>query len=342
MGEEGVPDIKERAGVLLGLAAAFVGFRTVELGLRHGLIAETAMRPDGVTPDALAQATGLAPFFVEVWCRSAFAADLLESVGEDAYRLAPHLQTLLLDADSPTYMGGTFLVLSQPEFFDQFSESLQSGKGIWWSDTSPEFIESVSLTGRAFYNRLIPKGLEGVPGLGAHLAGGTQVLELACGVGIGLVRLAQTYPTISIVGVDGDKFSIARARETIKEASLADRIELVEGPLEEFERPDAFDACLINISMHECRDIERVTENVYGALRSDGMFVISDFPFPETAEGLRSAPGRFMSGIQFFEALIGDQLLSTSAFVELLRNHAFRDIDSFNITPVHAVTFGRK
>ncbi len=30
-----------------------------------------------------------------------------------------------------------------------------------------------------------------------------------------------------------------------------------------------------------------------------------------------------MSGIQFFEALIGDQLLPTQAFVELLRRHGF-------------------
>jgi SAM-dependent methyltransferase len=339
--QESVTEIKERAGMLLGLASAFVGFRTVELGLRHGLLAEVAKRHEGVTPDALAQATGLTPFYVEVWCRSAFASDLLESVEPHGYRLATHLQTLLLDVDSPAYMGGAFLVLSQPEFFDQFSASLRSGKGMWWSDTSPEFIESVSLTGRAFYNRLIPAGLDTVPGLSSRLADGGTILELACGAGIGLVRLAQTYPKTSIVGVDGDGFSIARAQETIEAVGL-DRIELVESSLEEFDRPEAFDACLINISMHECRDIDTVTENVYRALRSNGMFVISDFPFPETAEGLRSTPGRFMSGIQFFEALIGDQLLPTSAYEDLLRQHGFRDVDSFEITPLHAVTFGRK
>ena len=57
-----------------------------------------------------------------------------------------------------------------------------------------------------------------------------------------------------------------------------------------------------NISMHEGRDIDLVTQNVLDALEPGGWFVISDFPFPDTDEGLRSVPGRTMGGIQFFEA----------------------------------------
>ncbi|MCI0814893.1 MAG: hypothetical protein J4N71_07460, partial [Chloroflexi bacterium] len=98
----------------------------------------------------------------------------------------------------------------------------------------------------------------------------------------------------------------------------------------------------ISISMHECRDIEKVTANVHGALKPGGCFVISDFPFPETVEETRTVPARIMSGIQFFEALIDDQLLPTSDYVSLLKRHDFKDVDAFDITPVHAVTHGRK
>lgn len=342
---ESPPDpelIKAQAGKLLGHAAGYVGFQTVVMGLRHGLFREMANHPGGLSAGALAGATGLNPFYVEVWCRSAFGAEVLESDGPDTYRLAPHIATLLLDDDSPAFMGGSFDVLSQPEFFDRFSENLPTGQGMWWSDTSPAFIESVSKTGRAFYSRLIPGGFDRVPGLVDKLSSKSKVLELACGVGFGLVRLGRTYPDVALVGVDGDEFSIARARDHIAQADLADRIELVESPLEDLERSDEFDVCLINISMHECRDIEKVTANVHQALKPDGLFVISDFPFPESAEGLRSPAGRFMLGIQFFEAQIGDQLLPTSDFVDLLRRHKFEGVDSFDITPVHAVTYGRR
>ncbi len=99
---------------------------------------------------------------------------------------------------------------------------------------------------------------------------------------------------------------------------------------------------LNNISMHECRDIDRVTRNVHQALRPDGYFIISDFPFPESVEECRTVPARIMSGIQFFEALIDDQLLSKRAYIELLGKHGFRNVNSFDITPVHAVTYGQK
>ena len=49
-----------------------------------------------------------------------------------------------------------------------------------------------------------------------------------------------------------------------------------------------------------------------------------------------------MSGIQYFEAMIDDQLMPTQAFIDLLNRHGFQGIDAFNMTPVHAVTYGQK
>jgi hypothetical protein len=48
-----------------------------------------------------------------------------------------------------------------------------------------------------------------------------------------------------------------------------------------------------------------------------------------------------MSGIQFFEAQIDDQLLPRSAYDELLTRHGFTDLGWFQLTPMHAVTYGR-
>ena len=97
-----------------------------------------------------------------------------------------------------------------------------------------------------------------------------------------------------------------------------------------------------NISMHECRNIDRVAANVHAVLEPGGWFVISDFPFPDTDEALRTAPGRIMSGIQFFEAQIDDQLLPRSAYDDLLGRHGFTGIGSATLTPMHALTYGRR
>ena len=47
-----------------------------------------------------------------------------------------------------------------------------------------------------------------------------------------------------------------------------------------------------------------------------------------------------MSGIQYFEAQIDDQLVSTETFVLMLKDYGFEEVDSFIISPVHNVIYG--
>jgi SAM-dependent methyltransferase len=206
----------------------------------------------------------------------------------------------------------------------------------------PDWIAGVAGTGTPFYTRLVPGGLGQVPGLAERLAAGGLIVDSACGAGVGVGRLAEHFPACRVVGVDGDAHSIEQARGRVAEAGLADRVELHCSPLEQLrvDRPAAL--IVNNISMHECRDIDVVTENVLAALEPGGWFVISDFPFPDTDEGLRSVPGRVMSGIQFFEAQIDDQLLPRTAYDDLLARHGYRDIGSAALTPMHAITYGRR
>jgi SAM-dependent methyltransferase len=176
--------------------------------------------------------------------------------------------------------------------------------------------------GTPFYTRLVPGGLAQVPGLAD--------------------RLAEHFPACRVVGVDGDAHSIEQATARVAEAGLAGRVELVCNPLEDFKADEPAALVVNNISMHECRDIDLVTGNVLDALEPGGWFVISDFPFPDTDEGLPSVPGRIMGGIQFFEAQIDDQLLPRAYYDGLLTRHQFTDLGSASLTPMHALTWGRR
>lgn len=333
--------ISDQAKALMAHIAGYASHRTIGLGLRSGLIATLADHPSGLTVDELAERTGFDAFYVGVWCRSAFAAGLC---GRDAdrYRLAPHMDTLLLDTGSPAYVGAVFQVLEQREVFDRFESVLGSGDRLWWDECSPEWIAAVAGSGAPFNTRLVPGGLSQVPGLAERLEAGCRVVDTACGAGVGLVRLAEHYPACEVLGVDGDAHSIALARKRVDDASVADRVSLHVSPLEEMRIEEPATLVTNNISMHECRDIDKVTRNVRDALEPGGWFVISDFPFPDTDGGLATVPGQIMAGIQFFEAQIDDQLLSRSTYDELLTRHGFTDLGSVELTPVHAVTWGRR
>lgn len=334
------PTAQQQTGMLLGQLAGYMAVRTVETGLGSGLLRTIAAMP-AATPDELANALDLDAFYVSVWCRSAFAAGVLVRSGA-GHRLAPHVETLLLNESSPGYVGGMFPLVRQPEMFGRFAESLASGQRIWWNETSPDWISGVAATGRPFYTRLIPAGLDRIDGLAERLHAGCRVVDTACGAGAGLLALAKAYPNCQIVGVDGDQHSIDQAADAVAAAGIGSRVQLVCAPLEEFTLNEPATLVVNNISMHECRDIDHVAIRVKEALEPGGWFVISDFPFPDTDAGLRSVPGRLMCGIQFFEAQIDDQLLPRSAYDALLDRHGFTDLDSFVLSPVHAVTHARK
>ena len=332
--------LADTAPKVLSLIAGYIGHRTVAIGLRTGLLQALADQP-GSTADQLAESRGLDPFYVSVWCRSAFAAGITERDG-GGFRLGEHIATLLLDRTSPAWVGGVFAVTEAPEMFGRFEEAFATGERMWWDDTSPEWIAAVAGTGTPFYSRLVPGGLAQVPGLAERLDAGVRVVDTACGAGLGAIRLATTYPRSTVVGVDGDRHSVEQARARVAAAGLAGRVEVVHSALEDLALDVPATVVINNISMHECRDIDLVTENVKRALEPGGWFVISDFPFPDTDDALRSVPGRIMTGIQFFEAQIDDQLLPRAAYDDLLTRHGFTDLGSVQLTPMHALTWGRR
>jgi SAM-dependent methyltransferase len=337
---EATSSIAEQGRTLAAHVAGYASHRTIGLGLRTGLIAALAGHAEGTTPERLAAELEMDDFYVSVWCRSALAAGVCERAG-NGYRLAPHMDTLLLDGSSPAYVGGVFRVFEQHELFDRFEEVLSSGERLWWDQASPEWIAGAAGTGAPFYTRLVPGGLTHVPGLVERLEAGCRIVDTACGAGNGVVRLAEHYRACEIVGVDGDAHSIELARERVAEAGLEDRASFMVSPLEDLRLDEKAALVINNISMHECRDIDEVTRKVRDSLEPGGRFVISDFPFPDTDEGLTSVPGRVMAGIQFFEAQIDDQLLPRSAYDELLSRHGFTELGSVELTPMHALTWGR-
>lgn len=335
------PTLQEQAAaVVIPQAAGYVGHRTITMGQRTGLLQALADTDAPLSPQALAQQLEFDPFYTAVWCQAALAAGVLEA-DDGRYRLAPHMDTLLLDTESPAYAGAQFTLLEQPEVFDWFEEHLDDGRRAWWDDAGAQFIAEVAASGKPFYHRLVPSGLAQIDGLADRLSHECRILDTACGAGNGLIRIARTYPDATVVGADGDAHSLRVARERVDEAGVGDRVTLMHTPLEELDTDEEFALVTNNISMHECRDADAVTANIREALEDGGWFVISDVPFPDSMEGLRSPAGRMMSGVQFWEAQIDDQLQPREVYDDLLADHGFSDIGSFELAPVHAVTHGR-
>ncbi len=140
-------EIQAQAGKILAQVAGYVAVQTIRIGLDSGLLEEISRHPDGITAASLAARSGCDELYVQVWCRSAYANEILDAGADETFRLAPHLDQLLLNADFPGHIGAIPKVLTEPEMFTQFGERLKSGQRTWCDEASHDFIHGVSGTG---------------------------------------------------------------------------------------------------------------------------------------------------------------------------------------------------
>ncbi|MDE1820420.1 MAG: class I SAM-dependent methyltransferase [Euryarchaeota archaeon] len=326
-------------------AAGFFAVWTLDLGLRHRLFEVLSKHPEGLSAEFLARELDLDRLYVTVWCNAAYSAEYVE-YKEGKFYLAEGLKAPLLEPDSPVYFGGTAVFLGALRSTWSFlHEHLSDGENSWWDQFPPELPAAQADSSRTFYTRLLRKGFARVPGLLERLSGTTPVtfVELACGRGSGLVRMAQAFPNVKFQGIEGDEKSLKAAKEAVERAGLSSRVTLGQAVLERGPVPAA-DIVLLNIALHEAQDKEAVVRNAAKALRPKGTLLVSEFPFPDWGEieKLRTPAGRVMAGVQYLEGVLGDQLLPSIQFESFLRKAGLREVTSAELAPIHVLVWGTK
>jgi 2-polyprenyl-3-methyl-5-hydroxy-6-metoxy-1,4-benzoquinol methylase len=110
------------------------------------------------------------------------------------------------------------------------------------------------------------------------LSKGIRMLDVGCGRGKILNRLASLYPKSAFTGMDLSEEAINHARS---EASLAglDNIEFVVKDLSDFDKtaePDAFDFITTFDAIHDQGQPLNVLRGIHRALKPDGVYLMQD------------------------------------------------------------------
>lgn len=334
--------VADQAGKVLAPLASTATIWGLELGLRLGIFDHLARGGQAQSAEEVASALELDPLYTKVILRSAFAAEVLDLM-DGRYGFAEHMDTVLLDPDHPAYLGGAVKVLvALRESFLDLRQFSRTGQREWWGDFDPEWVDAVGEHCQTYYRRILDAVVPQLPQVQDKLAAGARYLDLACGTCRGTAKVVAEYPNTTVTGVDYDPYVIELAERDMKERGIDDRFTFVQSSLEDMELKGGYDVALINVSLHEAKDKEAVVARTYEALDPGGVFLVSEFPFPDNEEDTRTVPGKLMCGVQFFEAHIGCQLLPSSRFVELLQGTGFKDIGVIDVSPTHAVIHGRK
>jgi 2-polyprenyl-3-methyl-5-hydroxy-6-metoxy-1,4-benzoquinol methylase len=115
-----------------------------------------------------------------------------------------------------------------------------------------------------------------VPNLTERLEAGIRVLDLGCGRGRILHRLATLYPRSRFVGIDLSEDAIEYAR---RHATQLANLEYRALDLSDFDRtaePEAFDVVTTFDAIHDQAQPENVLRGIHRTLRGDGTYLMQD------------------------------------------------------------------
>jgi 2-polyprenyl-3-methyl-5-hydroxy-6-metoxy-1,4-benzoquinol methylase len=117
-----------------------------------------------------------------------------------------------------------------------------------------------------------------VPGLADRMKAGIRALDLGCGQGRILTRLAELFPQSQFLGMDLSEEAIGRARERVSEAGLSN-ISFEVKDLSDFDQTapaGAFDFITTFDAVHDQAQPLSLLKGIARALKKDGVYVMQD------------------------------------------------------------------
>jgi SAM-dependent methyltransferase len=286
----------------MALQLAFIG---VANGLLEALVDQPASSPD------LAQRQKLDPGYVLRWCEAAYGFGYLD-VRDGRYSLTD-LGRAFLPGEPDTLMPFAVGAALGAHMSERAAGLMRTGEQPGESALAeratilPWFGPMLEATFGSMFEREI---LPGVPAFGEVGVRGGIVLDLGCGNGWYLRRLAARFPTLRGIGLDGFGENVRQANEHAARDGLGDRLTFATGDIYEHARLEPVALVAMNRALHHVWDQrERVFRILRDALAPGGVAVIWEPAWPSDLSRLRDPRARAMAVQNLSEHVQGNHFL---------------------------------
>lgn len=270
----------------------------ISLGHRTKLF-DVMARMAPATPAEIAAEAGLSERYVREWLGGLTVAGVIDHDAQaGSYHLPAEHAALLTRAARPGNMAATMQwigVLGAVE--DEVAAAFRHGKGVPYSayrrfhEVMAE--ESDQTTVAGLEDHIVPL----VPGLKERLQAGIDVVDVGCGAGQALMKLAELFPRSRFVGYDVSPEGIGRAETAARSRGLA-TVRFAVRDVARWEQPEAFDLVTAFDAIHDQAAPAQVLRNIARALRPDGVFLMQDIKACSHHAGNRDLPlGPFIYAI---------------------------------------------
>lgn len=265
--------MQEYSQKIVGFASGHYVSMMVHLGDRLGLY-ETLAKSGDITPNELAEKTGLQHRWLLEWLRNQASAGLVQYKGGDVYALPPAAVPIIVDSTSPFNLAGFFNSPIPPEAIDRIAEAFHTGIGPTYDDQGMQCacnIKRLTAPGHG----MLPEFFKRADGLTERLEAGAKVMDVGCGTGDALLVLAQHYPNSTFEGYDPSSIAIEMATAAAKEAGLTN-VTYTVARGEDLPKTAEFDVVLTLDCLHDMTFPHQVIDAIRGCIKPDGNWIIKD------------------------------------------------------------------
>jgi 2-polyprenyl-3-methyl-5-hydroxy-6-metoxy-1,4-benzoquinol methylase len=249
------------------------------IGHRTGLFDTMRDLPPS-TSEEIAQKARLHERYVREWLGAMVTSGIVEiDPATNRYRLpAEHAAFLSREAaaDNVAVFAQYIALLGSVE--DDIVECFRKGGGVPYAKFSRFHEVMAEDSGQSVLSSLESHILPLVPGLADRLAAGIRVLDLGCGRGLIMTRLAELYPKSRFTGMDLSPEAIAYARGESSKKAL-NNINFIAIDLSNFDetaQPESFDFITTFDAIHDQAKPLSVLKGIHRALKTGGIYLMQD------------------------------------------------------------------
>jgi SAM-dependent methyltransferase len=188
-------------------------------------------------------------------------------------------------------------------------------------------LSAIAEDGIRFANFFLNTVVDAIPGMRVKLEEGGTVVDVGCGGGKFLVKVAQQFPESRFVGIDQLPEAISIAKSIAGENEVADRVEfharcatnLPSGPA---------DCVILNEVLHEMEPAKRqdALMECRSVLKDGGVLFIVDILAPDDENSYARKEYELSALVQFFESPWGSSLLTRGEMRRLLDRAGFGEM----------------
>jgi SAM-dependent methyltransferase len=329
-------DEELRARVMQGAQGAAL-LHVAYVGVTNALF-EALSRRGPMSPSELAEEAGRSPGYVARWCDAAYAFELIDEVGEGRFETSP-----LGEAFRPSVDGSLMPMAVQTVLGAHMAERAaglmvtgeRPGEKVLEERETvlPWFGPMLEATFGPLFEQMV---LPAVPVFEEVNARGGLAVDLGCGNGWYLRKLAARESRLRGIGLDAFEPNILNARRRAEDEGLSARLAFRVGDLHDFAVDEPADLIAMNRALHH---VWNEKENVFRILREHlkpgGFAVIWEPAWPDSRAALRDPKMRGMAFQNLAEHVQGNHFLRPEAIAA--------ELDGSGFDPeIHRVADGRE